>query len=187
MQLGSREGRPLLVEPAQILLDELRAMAKAAGDAKWEPDPQKKIITRDFLRGWWEARTSELMRGAAEISGGKLGAKMKEAGLPDELIRLAAEMRRSYAAEARTPRYMEPEEAERLQQRVKSEVMSLRARLVAGTVNLDGPNFHALCLDRMDALIAQYGTTVDDRSAFLKGCMYDIADRCLLRFARPTA
>ncbi|TAZ70706.1 DUF4297 domain-containing protein (plasmid) [Rhizobium ruizarguesonis] len=186
IRLSAKEGRPLLVEPAEVLLLELRAMAKAAGDAKWNPDREKKIISREMLRAWWEQRTKELVDGAATISGGKLSTKMEDAGLPDELVGLALEMRRAYASETRVARYLEPNEAERLQQRVQSEVVSLRARFIAGQLDLDAAGFHALCLERMDAVNAERPATSEDRSAFLKGCMYDIADRCLLRFARRT-
>ena len=53
-------------------------------------------------------------------------------------------------------------------------------------LDVDGPAFHALCLDRMDAVNAERGPAAEDYSSFLKGCMYDIADRCLLKFARRT-
>lgn len=185
MRISDKEGHLLLPEQAEVLLDDLRARAKAAGNAKWEPDRDKKIITREALREWWEQRMSQLIEGAATPSGGKLREKMTEAGLPTELVGLAVAMRRDYAAVARTSRYMEPEEGERLQSQVKSEVLSLRARFVAGQLDVDGPAFHALCLDRMDAINATRPAGDHDRSAFLKGCMYDIADRCLLRFARP--
>jgi hypothetical protein len=185
IRLSTSEGRSLLIEPAEVLLLELRAMAKAAGDAKWDPDCDKKIILREVLRGWWEQRTDELIKGSAQASGSKLAAKMRMAGLPDELVGLAVELRQGYAAASRTSRYLESNEAERLQRRVQSEVVSLRARLIAGQLSLDGAGFHALCLDRMDAVNAERGPAVEDRSAFLKGCMYDIADRCLLKFERP--
>jgi hypothetical protein len=185
MRLGMKERRPLLLEPAEVLLTELRACAKAAGDAKWEPDRDKKIILREALRAWWEQRTFDLTECAAAAAGGKLARKMKDAGLPDELIELAAEMRRGYSAVSRTSVYLQPEEADRLQNRVKSEVLSLRARYVAGQIDLDGAGFHSLCLERMEMLNVKRGSAVEDRSAFLKGCMYDIADRCLLRFSRP--
>lgn len=81
---------------------------------------------------------------------------------------------------------MESEEGKHLQNRVKSEVMSLRARFVAGQLDLNGAAFHSRCLDRMDAVNAERPASHEDRSAFLKGCMYDITDRCFLRFARPT-
>lgn len=186
MRVSSKEGRPLLPEHADVLLDELRAWAKDAGRAKWESDRDKKIITREALREWWEKRMRELVEGVATTSGGKLIEKMTEAELPTELVGLAIAMRLDYAAAVRRSRYMEPEEGERLQNRVKSEVMSLRARFVAGQLDLDGAAFHSRCLDRMDAVNAERTAGHEDRSAFLKGCMYDITDRCLLRFARPT-
>jgi hypothetical protein len=183
IRLSVKDGYPLLFEAAETLLLDLRAMAKETGDAKWYPDRDKKIVTRGALRSWWEHRIKAVHDGAAGISGGKLVKKMAEAGLPEEVINLAVDLRLGYAAASRTSRYLAPEEAERLRLRVQSEVMSLRARLVAGQLTLSGSQFHALCVDRMDAVNAERVSTVDDRSAFLKGCMYDIADRCLLRFA----
>lgn len=184
IRLSAKEGSPLLVEFAEVLLLELRAQVRTAGDAKWDSDRDRKIVLRETLCAWWQQRKSDLIYGATVSSGGKLANKMDDAGLPNELIGLAQAMRRGYAAETRAPKYMEPEEAEQLQLRVQSEVVSLQARLFSGQLELDGPGFHLLCLDRMDALSAEGAMQNGDRSAFLKGCMYDIADRCLLRFAR---
>jgi len=186
VRLSGREGRQLLVELAETLLQELRVWAKAAAAAKWIPNKDKKIITREVLRTWWERRTGELIEGAAAPSGGKLREKLTEAGLPNEIIGLAIEMRRQYAATVRASRYAEDESGKRLQDRVRSELISLRSRLVAGQLTLDGRSFHDFCLSRMDAVSAEHGSGEGDRSAFLKGCMYDIADRCLMRFAEPT-
>ena len=107
---------------------------------------------------------------------------MEDAALPNDLINLAVELRRGYAATLRTSQYMRGDEREQLQNRVRSEIVSLRSRLIADQLDLDGASFHALCVERMDAINAEHGG--EDRSAFLKGCMYDIADRCLLRFTR---
>jgi hypothetical protein len=184
-RLSVKEGRPLLPEPADQLLDELRAWAKTAGDAKWEPDRTKKIITRQNIRELWEKRTNESASGAAAQSGGKLREKMAEAGLPDDLIDLATELRREYAAASRTSSYMEPEERKRIQQCVMSKVVSLRSNFVAGQFELDSIGFHSHCLAQMDSLNTKLSMGREDHSAFIKGCMYDIADRCLLRFVRP--
>ena len=182
IRLSVREGLPLLPEIAEVVLSELLARAKAAGAAKWRPDRDKKILHRDALRAWWETRIRELAEGAAAASGGKLAKKMNEAALPNDLINLAVELRRGYGASLRTSQYMKAEEQEQLLNRVRSEIVSLRARFVADQLDLDGPGFHSLCVERMDAINAERGG--EDRSAFLKGCMYDIADRCLLRFTR---
>jgi hypothetical protein len=186
LKLSIAEGRTLLCDQAEILLDELRSMAKEAGRALWHPNRDLKIITRATLRAWWEQRLDELVNGASRNAGGKLAEKMRDAGAGDELIALAIEMRRDYAEAVRTSRYMQDGEVERLQERVKSEMMTLRTRYAAGHINLDGVGFLSLCVERLDELNGDQPLSPNDRSAFLKGCMYDIADRCLHRFARPS-
>ncbi|MGU3537363.1 dsDNA nuclease domain-containing protein [Methylobacterium sp. A54F] len=184
IRLAQKEGRPILLDHAEVLLDELRIKVKAAADAKWDPDPSKKIISRAALRLWWEGRVHELIEGAKIIAGGKLATKMADANLPEDLIALAVELRRDYAAEKRSPRYLEVDDAARLQRRVQSEVLTLRARLVAGKLDLDGTAFHSHCLERMDDINTERAASSEDHASFLKGCMYDIADRCLLKFVR---
>jgi hypothetical protein len=186
LQLSVEAGAPLLLEQLEVILDELLAWAKASGDAKWVPDKAKKIIARATIWPWWMAKLADIADGRAAASGGKLAGKLRAADLPEEMIGLAVELRRHYAAAVRTSRYMEPERIERLQGLVKSEAMSLRSRYVAGQIAINGVGFHALCLERLDGINAVRNSAVDDQSAFLKGCLYDIADRCLLRFDRPT-
>ncbi|MAO55210.1 MAG: hypothetical protein CMM61_05905 [Rhodospirillaceae bacterium] len=110
---------------------------------------------------------------------------MEDAELPPDVVELALELRRGYAKSSRTPRYMEAELGETLQDRVKAEVMTLRSMLIAGELDLDGPSFHALCVARLDKINEAREPGTDDQSAFLKGCLYDIADRCMMRFVRP--
>lgn len=185
LQLSNQAGLPLLYEQIDQLLDEMRAWAKAAGDAKWVPDKAKKIITRAQILVWWQSKLSEIADANATASGGKLAAKMTAADLPDELVLLAVDLRREYAAEVRTPRYMQADSIGQMQARVKSEALTLRSRFVAGELDLSGAAFHALCLVKMDEISAAPDTP-HGAAAFLKGCLYDIADRCLLRFERPT-
>lgn len=183
-ELTQAGGQPLLSEQLKVLLDDLRGLVKAAGDASWKPDKAKKILTREAVIKWWGERLVRLKEGASDKSGKKLTEKMGDASLTGSVVAMALDMRLDYARTVRTARYMEPEEAEQLQGRVKSAVQSLTASRSAGTLDLDGPAFHALCLERMDAINNTLPADQADRSAFLKGCLYDIADRCLLRFDR---
>jgi hypothetical protein len=82
---------------------------------------------------------------------------------------------------------MEPDLTEALQDRVKSTAQSLSADLAAGLLDLGGPQFHARCLAEMNAINNTRASGAKDQAAFLNGCLYDIADRCLLRFDRMTS
>lgn len=182
--LAEKTGQPLLLEQIDVLLTEMRVWVKAAGDAKWMPDKAKKIVTRAEAVGWWQQRLAKLAQGAYAPSGGTLAEKMKAADLPQSLIAMAVDLRLSYAAKVRTATYMEPDLTEALQEQVKSTAQSLSANLAAGLLDLEGPQFHALCLLEMNALNDARPSGSKDQAAFLKGCLYDIADRCLLRFDR---
>jgi hypothetical protein len=184
LRIAANEKKPLLCEHVDLLLDELRSWAKEVAGARWEPDRSAKIILREKLRGWWDNRTTEIVEGAKSPSGGKLARKMRDAALAEDQIRMAIELRSDYARTVRTSRYMEDETMQRLQSRVKSELASLRARFVAGEIVLDSTGFHSLCVSRMEAINSERPTGIADHGAFLFGCMYDVADRCLHQFAR---
>lgn len=181
--ISSAQNNTLLPDAVDSLLDDMRMWVKTAGAAKWEPDREKKIITREHLIAWWDQRIAELTS-AGGASGGKLVRKMKAANLPPDIINLAMDLRRRYTRSMRTPRYADDDNTEDLLSRVRAEVISLRSRYTAGQLEVDPPSFHTLCLDRMDVINSERPSGEPDRSAFLKGCFYDIADRCLLRFER---
>lgn len=103
---------------------------------------------------------------------------------PEPIIGLAKELRRDYAAVSRTSKYSSSGDDETLRSKVKSTVQSLQSSLHSGELNLNGTQFHSLCLTRMEQINESRPEGAPDRAAFLKGCMYDIADRCLLRFER---
>lgn len=182
-QISSAQNNTLLRDAIDSLLDDMRAWVKSAGAAKWEPDRDKKIIMREQLIAWWDQRILELTS-AGGASGGKLVRKMKAAHLPQDVINLAVDLRRRYSSSLRTSRYADYENTEELLSRVRAEAISLRSRYTAGQLDVDAPTFHSMCLDRMDAINSERPKGEPDRSSFLKGCLYDIADRCLLRFER---
>jgi hypothetical protein len=184
MRLAAKEGTVLLPEQAETIEDELRSWAYDAGRAFWTPDKAKKIISRTEVMSWWGTKLISISDGASFVSGGKLREKMDEAKLSEDQIRMALELRRDYALLVRTPRYMSENDALALQRRVKSGLASLRARQIAGQLAPDGAIFHSICIQEMDEISQSLPNKGEDQSAFLKGCMYDIADRCLHRFAR---
>ncbi len=185
-RISSAQNNPLLPEAIDAILEHMRTWVKMAGAAKWEPDRDKKIITRKHLIEWWNQRVADLTLSTG-ASGGKLILKMQAASLPQDVIHLAIDLRRLFTRALRTPRYANNENIEELLGRVRAEAISLRSRYAAGQLNVDAPTFHSLCLDRMDMINDERPEGEPDRSAFLKGCLYDIADRCLLRFERTAS
>lgn len=184
LTLSATFGAALLPQQAGVLLSRLRDMAQTCAKAKWEPDREKKIVTQDAFVAWWKGRLADALAAASTISGEKLRAKMSEAGLSQSLIQHASELRREFSTEARLPRYMEPNLANTLKSRVSSEILSLQAEVEAkGDVGVTGAQFHDMCIKRIDMMVATIPSG-QEHAAFLKGGMYDIADRCLLRFVR---
>lgn len=98
---------------------------------------------------------------------------------------MAVDLRLRYGAEVRTPRYMEDSQIERLQVLVRSRMATLRSSYVAAEIDPSGQAFHILCLKEMDEAGATETAAGADTTGFMKGCMYDITDRCLHRFSRP--
>jgi hypothetical protein len=184
MRLAAKQGIVLLPEQAETIEDGLRSLAYDAGRAFWIPDKAKKIISRTEMMSWWNARLISVSDGASFVSGGKLREKMDDAQLSEDQIRMALELRRDYALLVRTPHYMSENDVPALQRRVKSELASLRAAQIADQLGANGATFHSICIQKMDGINQSLSNKTEDQSAFLKGCMYDIADRCLHRFAR---
>lgn len=171
-------GFSILLEPLEVVLQDLRKMAKMAGDAKWEPDKDKKIIKRNFLLDWLKGRLESIVSAAEGASGGKLSQKMSAAGLSQDLIRIAGEMRRRYVEEVRSPRYMQAEDIDGLQRKVRLRVHLLQTQREGREVTVADARFHSMCVE--SARLTATGD--EDQSDFQVGCMYDITDRCLLRF-----
>ena len=153
MRLSARDGPRLLVEQVDQLLEELRLWVKDAGAARWRSHREKKIVTQTQIRAWWGHRTRELIAGATSASGRKLARKMEEAGLSEEQIQMAVDLRLDYARTVRTSRYMDTAQSERLQGQAKSALTSLRARLIARQLEVDG----LTCYQGLNYLLLKFG------------------------------
>jgi hypothetical protein len=182
IKLAASQGVSVLPEQAEAIESDLRVRAYDAGRAFWIPDKAKKIISRTELMYWWKKTLDSTSAGL--VSGRKLREKMDDAKLEDDQIRMALDLRRDYTQMIRAPKYMSESDMLSLQRRVKSELATLRAQQIAGELTSNGATFHSLCVKTMDAINQSTTNSGEDRSAFLKGCMYDIADRCLHRFTR---
>lgn len=183
MQLAMRSEQLLIQEQIDSLLANLRDLVWDAGTAKWADDKNKKIFTSHQIRNWWREKLTEIAERAAAPSGRNLRRKMS--GLPEPVIKTAIEQRRRYSAAVRTPRYMDAGRGEQLGDLLRAELTTLQSEYVAGRVAANSVDFHAACLDQAKRASASRLSDGGD-ATFLQGLLYDIADRCLLDFNRPT-
>ncbi len=185
MRHGAASGTSILPEIADAMLEELRFMAREAGVARWDPDPDEKIVRRDEVLEWWQRWKNQIEDDSDSMAGDKLRGKLRDAEL-EELEDMASELRRDYAAVMRNSEYMENEYREQLQRRVKADMNSLRSGLMSGEIEMSGPEFHNLCIETLKLIEKESDVQAVDLGAFLQGCMYEITDRCLHKFVRPS-
>jgi len=181
---SQQDSAPLLFEHAQKVLNNLLRIVRKAGDAKWKPDRDKKIICRSLAVEWWETSLAEETENRGITSGGKLRSKMQAAKFGDPTINMALSLRRDYISETRTPRYMDEGVHSQLTRRVSFEAMKLQAEYSAGTLSMTCTEFHSECLTRLGAIDIGKSKRDQNTDAYLSGCLYDITDRCLFTFVR---
>ncbi len=184
LMLSIHEDRTLLPEQADKVIVKLLHWVRKAADAHWTPDKAKKIITRSQVVSWWNTTLDEELASPSTISGGKLSKKLKRASVSDPTISLANELRRDYAAELRSPQYMQDIDQVRIPRVVRSRLLSLRAAYESGELAMTSSQFHTHCVQEIDQLgVSEEG----DQAAFAKGCMYDMTDRCLMTYDRESS
>jgi len=179
-------GQALLVDQAEKLLLSLLDWVKRAGDAKFIPDKDKKIISRAQAVQWWHEHIAAERAGAHTDSGAKLRRKMSTDVAAPDIAENALALRRHYAEEIRSPKYMEPSDASALAMDVRARLMALRLQRFSGENNESPGAFHQRCLEAAAgaATARVEGDGVTRALAF--GCLYDIVDRCQLDFTgRP--
>ena len=176
----------ILPDQAETLLDELLLMAKNAADAKPTPNLEAKWITRQSFVEWWENRMKSEADSRLSPAGKNLKRKLDGVMPDDGAIELARDLQIGYLKEARSSKFMGDGEKEAIQAEVRQKLLSLRTRFWNGELSLTPNEFHALCLSEIEAILASETASVPGKSAFATGCMYDITDRCQMRFESPT-
>lgn len=184
MKKSQQDAAPLLYEHAEKVLNNLLSIVKKAGDAKWVPDREQKILERAFVTNWWEESLLEEAQNRGIVSGGKLRKKMETVLFNEPTINLAMSLRRDYISETRTPRYMDEGIQSRLNSRVRLEAMKLQTEYNAGLLDMNTAEFHAECLKRLERINTNEESAHGDIASYLSGCLYDITDRCLFTFER---
>jgi hypothetical protein len=177
----------LLVDQAEKILLALLDWVRRAGDAKYVPDKDKKIITREQAVTWWQDCVRAERDGAKLPSGDKLRNKMSPDVASADMRENALELRRHFAEEIRSPKYMEPSEAGALAMDVRARVMDLRIKRFSGQNDEPSSDFHQRCVDAAVQAAAACAGDEHVLRPLALGCLYDIVDRCQLEFGRRSS
>jgi hypothetical protein len=145
-----------------------------------------KRIKRDELMTWFIRVAGEIGLPPAGVTT-TLEGKMVRATLPADVIEVAIEQLRYYRHEQLQQKYMRLDDQRYVQAEVTAVLHRLKSRLDNGQLPDDGVQFHDLCLASLENLRGELVLTPKPPLAFLQGCMYSIAGRCLHRFRRVTA
>lgn len=114
-------------------------------------------------------------------AGNTLTGKMETAKLDASAIQNALTLRLEYRRRTITPKYQQEDVYKNAEMELTAVLQGLVARLDAGLIDMNGPAFHARCLDAAEGVRNQF-PNVD--LSFLCGSMYSMADRCRHRFVR---
>ena len=177
-------GRFLASDQREQLYEFLLMKVKEAADADKSLDRDAGKLTRPELADWFAEQVQELERGGSEAGGRALEAKLRAAGIAADTIASAQDLRRSYLAKQIRPNYLEMGESRAWEDRVRAELVGLRASLDSGEIDEPGVVFHNRTLKALEKLRSE---AIEERlppKDFFQGCMYYITDVCQHRFAR---
>lgn len=180
-------GIHLVTDQIEEIHTKLLMKVRDASRAKPSIAPEKKRILKTQFRDWLTHTAHEIGFPTAGGAPEKLREKLVRAGLADDVIYLAMEQRRRYRAEVLRPKYLSLDDRQLAEGEVVATLQGVKSKLDNGRIPDEGVAAHDNCLDALEKLRDQVPITPKPSRAFLQGCMYDIAGRCMHRFRRVTS
>lgn len=154
------------------------------GLARWDTEIGKKKILRADLLTWFTQAVANAVHPGKLGTGRTLEGKLQDAGIPADQYESIAEMRQRYRLERLTPKYDAPETQLAVESDIRGRLVTLRANLDGRIIEVDGAEFHALCINEINAARLSIREQSRPPAEILYGYMYDLADRCTHRFVR---
>jgi hypothetical protein len=173
-------GEPLFSDQRAELYSHILMRVYKASALPHHAAAQKKFA-RDSYQHWAVSEVHRMKGNGPTKAGTNLTGKMEKAKIPDSAIQNALNLRLAYRGRVLTPKYQQEEEYKAAEQELTARLQHLVAQLDVGSLNMNGLEFHARCLDAAVELHERF-TNVD--LSFLHGSMYSMTDRCRHRFLR---
>lgn len=182
LKVMERMGLPLATDSAEIVYNALLTVVKQAAE-KPDTEREKKFLLASDIRDLVKKQAAPYPGlGPCET----LENKLSDARLPETERQTAQDLRRAYLMAVRTRSYLETGGVPTYANAILHQLLRLRTERDSGQLTItDGVHFHALCLSRVNELMATLSSKSDNAQAELgAGCMYDITARCRHRFTR---
>lgn len=114
-----------------------------------------------------------------------LETKMKDAGFDREDIETAQELKWIYRETLLNNDFCEPSDLKLMEMEILARVQYLKTQRYQNTINFDGISFHNLCFENIkDILLSNRLRKKDIPEHLAQGYLYEIVDRCLVRFVK---
>lgn len=175
-------GSPIATDSAINVYNDLLALVKQAAE-KLDTEREKKFLKAGEIRTFIKKRAAPFPGlGPNET----LEKKLSDARLPDADRATAQELRRAYIMAIRTRSYLETGGTPTYTTAILHKLLNLRTERDSGQLPaMDDVHFHAMCLQRVNDVMAAPASNTDTTPAELgAGCMYDITARCRHRFTQ---
>ena len=175
--------RFLVSDQREQLYDLFLMKVKKAADADKSLDRGAGKLARGELADWFAEQMELLEHGGSEAGGRVLKEKLEAAGIAEDVIASAQELRRNYLAKRIRPSYLERDVLWAWEDRVRAELVELRSSLDSGEICEAGVDFHHRTLKALEKLRSEAEETRLPKD-FFQGCMYYITDVCQHRFVK---
>jgi hypothetical protein len=177
-------GRFLVSDQREQLYQLFLMKVKKAADADKSLDRGVGKLTRSELADWFAEQAQLLERGGSEAGGRALKEKLEAAGIAEDIIASAQDLRRSYLARWLRPSYLERDMSRAWEDKIRAELVELRASLDSGEISESGVDFHYRTLKALEKLRSEVPEGTRLPKDFFQGCMYYITDVCQHRFVK---
>jgi Cap4 dsDNA endonuclease len=140
-------------------------------------------LTKDGFQKWLDERIADFQFKNRGLNA--LESKMIDAGFDNEEIETAKELRWAYRETSFNNDFCEPSDLKLMENEILARVQSLKTQRYKNAITLDGVSFHNLCLENIDDVLQSNRLRTKDIPEHLGyGYLYEITDRCLIRFVK---
>jgi len=183
-QLVEAQEEYLFDDQLTELYEKLLIRVHKASMARWRDGPEHKKLKKIDLTKWFEQQLRNIAYPVATEDGMPIQNKMSAAGISQDVIDSANDLRRHYREEILKPQYLKIRDMKLIEGEVTATLHYLRSQLDTGVIVESGSKFHARCLQKLAHLRKELSISPPLPLVFIQGCMYNIVNRCRHRFVR---